>query len=229
MSAPKGKSKRSREDSEAKDKLGPAPSDYSKRARGAHPDGSYIQQSRDHKQTPSGRPVEVDHMTPDVLHQPVGQRRSGGDGASLSKNLPASAMNKTQHRRKLTTGSGHEPEHHRSYLLHVHHGLAPMALRMKNTQDHYAAAVEVELRSSSTPATLFGATTVHDTRTFSKPSHVGDVSMADAQWGLARQADMLSHIGSTGHIAPEHVTHLSEVITERRNALPAMYAAFKKK
>lgn len=215
--------KRQRVDEDAKSTWGSVPAKHPKLARGDHPRGTYIQQSETFKKTPSGHAVEVDHMSPDSLHQPIGQKRSGGEGAQLSKRLPAAAMNKLQHRRKLTTASGNEVEHHRRYLLAAHVGMVPFTGPMTSTQDHYAAALEVEFRSSATPATLFGETTLHDPRVFHRPSHVGDVPMADALWGMDRQEDLVHRVQATGNIEPSHVAHLKDVQTEQRAAVAQMY------
>lgn len=218
--------KRKAEDHEAKNELGPAPSSFPKLARSDPAIGTYKQQSKKYKATPSSQPVEVDHMTPDTLHQALGDSRKKGDGAGLSRRLPAAAMNKLQHRRKLTTGSGKEVEHHRAYLLYAHHGLVPFTGPMDNPQDHYAAAMEVELRSSTTPGTLFGTPTIHDPRVFTGPSQQGVVPKRDAEWGLDRQLEMTQRVRETGHITSAHEVHLQDVVTEQRAALADMYKKY---
>lgn len=206
-----------------KDTLGPAPSNFPPIKRAKQEIGTYAQQAATYKETPSGHSVEVDHMSPDSLHQALDQSRAGGAGASLSKRLPAAAMNKLQHRRKLTTASGDAVEHHRSYLLNTHHGRVPFAGAMTTTQDHYAAALELEFRSTATPATLFGESTIHDPRWFHQPSHLGVVPQTDATWGMDRQVEMLQRIRSTEHIDDSHQSHLEDVITEQRSSLAKMY------
>ncbi|WP_431094996.1 hypothetical protein [Polaromonas aquatica] len=215
-------SRRYTADQTAKDRLGPAPSNYGPIRGVKKVIGTHAQQSV-YKKTPSKEPVEVDHMSPDSLHQAAGSSRKSGAGASLSKRLPASAMNKTQHRRKLTTGSGAVVEHHRAYLLHAHHGQIPFAGPMGATQDHYAAALEVEFRSTATPATLFGKPTIHDARPFDNPSQQGVVPKKDAEWGMDRQLEMLTRIRSTAHIDATHESHLKDVVTEQRAGLADMY------
>lgn len=206
----------------AKKQLGPVPGQFPPVKRAKQILGTYAQQST-YKKTPSGAPVEVDHMTPDSLHQPVGSSRKSGDGAALSKRLPAAAMNETQHRRKLTTGSSAAAQSFRAYLLHAHHGMVPFAGKMRTTQDHYAAAIELELRSTATESTLFGKPTLHDPRPFDKPSQKGVVPIQDAKWGMDRQLDMLKRLGSTGRIDATHVSHLVDVVTGQRAELADMY------
>ena len=94
---------------------------------------------------------------------------------------------------------------------------------MQAPQDHYAAAVEIELRSSSTPATLFGQTTVHDPRTFASPSQLGVVPEKDALWGLDRQKELVQRLKNTGQISGSHTSHLEDVLTEQRAAVAQMY------
>lgn len=215
-------SRKRKADQISKDLLGPAPSNFPPIKRVKQELGTYTQQST-YKKTPSKASVEVDHMSPDSLHQALGSSRKSGGGASLSKRLPAAAMNKTQHRRKLTTGSGNAVEAHRAYLLNAHHGQVPFAGPMNTTQDHYAAALEVEFRSTATPSTLFGQPTIHDPRPFDKPSQQGVVSKLDAEWGMDRQLDMLKRIQNTGHITGEHEQHLMDVVTEQRSELADLY------
>lgn len=220
--APATISRRQPADLAAKKQLGPVPGQFPPVKRVKQVLGTHAQQST-YKRTPSGASVEVDHMTPDSLHQPVGSSRKSGGGAALSKRLPAAAMNETQHRRKLTTGSSKAAQHFRAYLLQAHHGMVPFAGRMQTTQDHYAAAIQAELGATTTESTLFGKPTLHDPRPFDKPSQKGVVPRRDAEWGMDRQLDMLKRLKNTGHIDSTHESHLVGVVTERRAALADMY------
>ena len=140
--APAAISRRQPADLAVRNQLGPVPGRFPPVKGVKQVLGTHAQQST-YKRTPSGASVEVDHMTPDSLHQPVGSSRKSGGGAALSKRLPAAAMNETQHRRKLTTGSGKAAQDFRAYLLQAHHGMVPFKGRMQTTKDHYAAAIEL--------------------------------------------------------------------------------------
>ena len=210
-------------DRATKEALGPVPSHFPSLPWGARPAGSYVQQAATWKATPSAMKVEVDHMTPDSLHQAADQSRKGGDGASLSKRLPAAAMNKTQHRRKNTTGSGMVVEQQRAYLHHASYGHVPFAGPMNTPQDHYAAAVAVDIRSTATPSTLFGKPTVNDPREFHRPSHKGVVPQKDALWNMDRTQEMVGYIQQSGNIGADQYAYLQSVIEEQRQRIAAMY------
>jgi len=214
--------KRRREDAVAKTDLGIVP-----HYRGPEPSpkrmrGTYAQQSGAFKQTPFGHPVEVDHALPDSLFQGIGQSRRHGVGASVSRSLPASAMNKLQHRRKNTTGSGDVVEHHRAYLLHVAHGRAPIARRMDAVQDHYAAAAEVDVRSDIGSRTLFGEPSLHDPRQV-RASQAGTVPKVDVHWGLERRAESFSAMTGQGLIGHGGFAQLSSVVHELHGQVDSLY------
>lgn len=222
MSAPSTILKRPREDAQAKTDLGIVP-----HYRGPEPSpkrmrGTYAQQRDEFGKTPFGHSVEVDHALPDSLFQAVGQRRRSGIGAQVSRSLPAASMHKLQHRRKNTTGSGAEVEHHRAYLLHVAHGLAPIARRMSGPQDHYAAAAEVDIRSDIGSRTLFGAPSLHDPRDV-RTSQQGVVPKVDVHWGLERRIDSFEAMRQQHLISDEGLTQLSGVVHELHGQVDRAY------
>ncbi|MBD2343783.1 hypothetical protein [Anabaena subtropica] len=209
-------------DAAAKQKLGPVPGTFSLPDKPSSYPGTYAGQFNRHKLTPSGQSVEVDHMTPDSLHQPLGQGRKTSPGTKLSRRLPTAAISKLLHRRKNTTDSGKEVEHQRAYLLHAHHGMVPFAGRMESQQDYYGAAMELDLRHTFGRRAVFGEPSLHDPRPV-KPTQQGVVPFGDLSWSVERMNEMYAEAARQGRIQPENAKHLQSVAQEELQTVKGQY------
>lgn len=194
--------------------------------REPHPPGSYgggralvtTPKGQPSNRMPSGANIEVDHMTPKSLH--TSDKMTAGQ---LENALPAAGLNVTEHRRKLTTGSGPEVEHHRDYLLAAHHGYIPFAGPMETQQDHYGAAMQIDIAGTTTASTLFGEKTLHDQRSFTAPTHLGDVPIGDARQGLTNQKTMVDYAHSQGLINKEGRDRTQWLLNETDKGLEGLY------
>ncbi len=213
-----------KDDEAAKKKLGHVPGTFVLPEKPKDYVGTYEGQREKYQVTPSGNKVEADHMTPDSLHQPLGQRRKDADGAALSKRLPAAQLPYELHRRKNTTGSGKEVEHQRAYLLHAHHGQVPFAGPMGTQKDHYAAAMEIDLRNTFDDRTVFGKPNSLDPRTF-PPTHKQGMAIPfeDMAWSADRIKEMTHESHRQERISSEGKTHLNSVVEEQLEALKGRY------
>ena len=211
-------------DQEAKEKLGIVPGSFRQVDKPANYPGTYAGQFNTHKKTSSGNSVEVDHMTPDSLHQPLGQKRKTPAGRELSHSLPAATLPYEAHRRKLTTGSGKDVEHHRRYLLNAHHGRVPFARRMKNNKDHYAAATEIDIRNTFSDKVVFGRQSIHDDRKFPKTHKEGMIiPYKDMAWSAERMKEMTAATAYQNRISPVGQKHLNSVIGEQLTSIKGEY------
>ncbi|MEH1901121.1 MAG: hypothetical protein V7L04_06830 [Nostoc sp.] len=213
-----------KDDEAAKNKLGHVPGTFSLPEKPKDYVGTYKGQREKYKKTPSGNKVEADHMTPDSLHQPLGQKRKTSDGTALSERLPAAQLPYELHRRKNTTGSGKEVEHQRAYLLHAHHGQVPFAGPMGTQKDHYAAAMEIDLRNTFDDRTVFGKPNSLDPRTF-PPTHKQGMAIPfeDMAWSADRTKEMIHESNRQERISSEGKTHLDSVVEEQLGALKGQY------
>jgi hypothetical protein len=217
-----GGKKRKRADAEAKEELGPVSGTFSPPDKPKDYVGTYAGQRENYKSTPSDRPVEADHMTPDTLHQPLGQARNTTDGRRLSSALPAAQIDKLLHRRKNTTGSGDVVEAQRAYLLHAHHGRVPFAGPMQTPQDHYAAATEIDLRSTFDKRAVFGEPSTYDPREV-KSTQRGVVPFEDLAWSTDRIKEMHHESARQGRIQAPHATHLNSVAQDLLGQVKGQY------
>ena len=217
-----GGKKRKRADAEAKEELGAVPGTFSIPDKPKDYVGTYAGQRNNYKSTPSNRPVEADHMTPDTLHQPLGQTRNTTEGRGLSSALPAAQIDKLLHRRKNTTGSGDVVEAQRAYLLHAHHGRVPFAGPMQTPQDHYAAATEIDLRSTFDKRAVFGEPSTYDPREV-KSTQRGVVPFKDLAWSTDRIKEMHDESARQGRIQPPHATHLNSVAKDLLGQVEGQY------
>jgi hypothetical protein len=209
-------------DAMAKQLLGPVPFAWTGIAGMQHA-GTYAGQQRLNKQFPVQFPIETDHMTPDSLHQPVGQARQSTAGQQLSRALPAASIDKLMHRRKITTGSGESAEDYRAYLQHAHHGRVPFAGRMETTQDHYAAAMTLDMRMTMTNRTLFGETTLHEPKAVTAKQK-GVVPFRQVAFSAWRMRQMVSAAHEQGRIGADHGPELRGVIRGEFNRTTLEYA-----
>ncbi|MEH2423241.1 MAG: hypothetical protein V7K48_20715 [Nostoc sp.] len=221
---PRKKRTTTTDDEAAKNKLGHVPGTFLLPEKPKDYVGTYEGQREKYKKTPSGNKVEADHMTPDSLHQPLGQKRKTSDGTALSKRLPAAQLPYELHRRKNTTGSGKEVEHQRAYLLHAHHGQVPFAGPMGTPKEHYAAAMEIDLRNTFDDRTVFGKPNSLDPRTF-PPTHKQGMAIPfeDMAWSADRIKEMLHESNRQERISSEGKTHLYSVVEEQLGALKGQY------
>lgn len=225
--SPPSKRARVRADAASKNELGPVPAPHATATATSTSKqlGTYAGQRKAIKTTPSGRPVEADHMTPDSLHQPIGQKRKSPEGQRLSQALPAAQIDKLMHRRKNTTGSGHEVEHQRAYLLNAHHGRVPFAGPMEKQQDFNAAAMQIDLSHTVDDRVLFGEKSMHDPRPVTAPTHKPReaVPFADAQWSLQNTNALFDTAAAQGRITQEQAKRLQSAKNSMIEEMRARY------
>ncbi|MDB9373336.1 hypothetical protein [Nodularia sphaerocarpa] len=209
-----------KEDEATKQLLGHVPGTFLHPKKPTDRIGTHAGQYKKFKQTPSGNKVEADHMTPDSLHQPLGQKRNTTDGRALSTGLPAAQLPYELHRRKNTTGSGKEVEHQRAYLLRAHHGQVPFAGVMDTSKDHYAAAMEIDLRNTFVDRAVFGKPSSLDPRNF-PPTHKQGMAIPfkDMVWSAERIKEMIHESNRQERISSGGKTHLNSVVEEQLEAL----------